>query len=95
MKWQKGQSGNSAGRPKGSKNVVTEKLREDILHFLDGSLETIRADFETLKPYQRIRYYIELLNFGLPKYTATTFTEQFERMPDDQLDELIKRLKGE
>ena len=95
MKFQPGQSGNILGRPKGSKNIMSQKVREDIISFLEGSFDKIKSDFDSLRPIQRVKYYIELLNFGIPKLSSTTVIEEFDKLTDEQLDEIIKRLKDE
>ena len=52
MTWQKGQSGNPAGRPKGARNLLSESaLKELISHWEENGRDTIdRAFGETREP---------------------------------------------
>lgn len=70
MGFVKGKSGNPLGRPKNAKNRMTGKSRELIQCFCEGYIEQIRADFALLEPKERIKFFIDLLPFFLPKYTS-------------------------
>lgn len=98
MAFNKGKSGNPAGRPKGSSNKVTAKLRESITDFLDGNFNKIKKDFKGLKPADRVKYYIELLQYAVPKLQSVQLETEFDHLSDDQLqtlvDELIKKVKS-
>jgi hypothetical protein len=63
----KGRTNNPTGRPKGSKNVLTEKLRNDMTAFLSGQWEQIQQDFKDLEPRERILLYEKLLQYTMPK----------------------------
>lgn len=89
MPFTKGQSGNPMGRPKGSLNRNTAHLRELISCFLNSNFETISIDFEALQPKDRIKYYCELLQFGLPKLQTTVMESRYDSLPEDQIDEII------
>lgn len=92
-KFQPGQSGNPAGRPPGSTHKVSAALREKISLFLDENFDLIKEDLKKLKPADRMRFYIDLLQFGLPKLQAVQIETPFDRLPDDQLDKIIDELK--
>ena len=55
MTWQKGQSGNPAGRPKGARNLLSESvLKEVISHWEENGLDAIdRACKEQPAAYLR------------------------------------------
>ena len=89
MPFIKGESGNPTGRPKGSLNRNTAYLRELISSFLNSNFETITGDFEALQPKDRIKYYCELLQFGLPKLQTTVMESRYDSLPEDQIDEII------
>ena len=89
MPFIKGESGNPMGRPKGSLNRNTAHLRELISIFLNSNFETISVDFEALQPKDRIKYYCELLQFGLPKLQTTVMESRYDSLPEDQIDEII------
>jgi hypothetical protein len=86
------QDGNS-GKPKGAKNKIGLQLRETIAEFLSDNFSKVEADFHSLKPKERVRLYCDLLQYGLPKLQAVSLEFDFEKLTDEQLDEVIERLK--
>ena len=90
MAFKKGESGNPSGRPKGSINKITYELRGLIADFLNKNFDKITLDFDSLQPKERLKYYCELLQFGLPKLQTTILESQFESIPDEQLDDIIE-----
>lgn len=93
MPFKKGQSGNLNGRTKGSTNRVTKQLRESITSFLENNFERLESDFDSLTPRDRIKFYCELLQYGLPKLQTVQLETDFERLTDSELDKIIDNLK--
>lgn len=94
-KFEKGKSGNPNGRPAGAKNKVSEELREAMSDFLQGEFNALKTAVSKLNPKERMRFFVDCLPFVLPKLQSTSLQTDFERIPDDQLDEIIERLKTE
>lgn len=92
MAFEKGQSGNPGGRPKGAANKVTNQLRETITAFLDENFEKVKKDFAKLTPAMRIRMYLELLQYGVPKLQSVQIETEFDRLTDEQLQEIVDEL---
>ena len=92
MPFQKGISGNINGRPKGSKNKAGEGLRNLISGFLEQRFEQVVKDFEQLEPKDRIKVFTDLLQYSVPKLQAVSNSIEFEKMTDEQLDEVINQL---
>lgn len=92
MPFEKGISGNFEGRPKGSKNKINNELREKIGELLNMQFDKIKEDFIGLEPKERIRFYTDLLQYGLPKLQAVQLETEFEKLSDEQLDELYERI---
>ena len=80
------------GRKQGSPNKITISLREWVNSFIDDNREQIKADWKALEPKDRIVMFEKLLKYSLPTLQATSLTTDFEKMTDEQLDEIIKRL---
>ena len=69
MAFQKGQSGNPGGRPKGSKNQTTTTVRSFIMDLINSeeSREDIRQAFRDLEPWQKLQMFEKLVAYVLPK----------------------------
>lgn len=67
MAFKKGQSGNPKGRPRGAKNRATNELREWVERFINDNLDTIANDIKELEPNERVKFFLALLNYTLPK----------------------------
>ena len=67
MSFKKGQSGNPKGRPRGAKNKATNELREWVERFINDNLDTIANDIKELDPNERVKFFLALLNYTLPK----------------------------
>lgn len=93
MPFEKGISGNMAGRPKGATNRTSTQLREMITDFLECNFEKVASDFNELKPKDRVKLYCDLLQYGLPRLQAVQLETDFDRLPDDQLQAIIDGLK--
>src|SRR5262245_39629979 len=85
--WKPGQSGNPAGRPKGSRNKLSEEFFRDLCDawqaFGKPALETMAM----LYPVEFVRLVASLI----PKEPEATTTPVIERMSNAQLDALIAR----
>jgi hypothetical protein len=92
MPFEKGNSGNPDGRPNGTNNKLTKQLRETINDFLETNFETVINDFEKLTPKERLKFYCELLQYGLPKLQAVQMETDFENLSDEQLNFIINEL---
>lgn len=80
MKFQKGQSGNPAGRPKGSSNKDVKELRERISQLLDSQFDQVVEDLAHLDPKDRIKAYTDLIEYALPKLSRTDITSGGEKI---------------
>lgn len=86
--FKKGESGNPFGRPQGISNKVTTEIREKINDFLGNNFDSIKTDINKLEPKDRIKFYIELLSFGLPKQRSFEMGIDFNTNPDFDADKL-------
>jgi hypothetical protein len=81
-KFQKGRSGNPNGRRKGAKNKSTEALRGLIQSFIENNLPRLQADFDAMKPAERLSFLNSLLRHVLPDPLS------FEKLSEGQLEQL-------
>lgn len=78
----------TGGRKAGTVNRSTDELRNLLQAFIDTNIETLQADYEALEPKDRLNFIERLLKHVLPAPL-----QELERLTDEQLDELINRLK--
>jgi hypothetical protein len=65
----------ATGRPLGSKNLITEKVRENFNLLLESNLNKMQDDLNQLTPKDRLNFIIELSSYILPKLRAIEVTE--------------------
>ena len=65
-KWQKGQSGNPGGRPEGSKNKSTQKIRESIQLIVENNIESIQDSLDLMNPKDKMKFILDLIKLVLP-----------------------------
>ena len=82
------------GRPKGKSNKATGNLREWVSNFIDNNREQIQRDWKGLAPKDRIILFEKMLKYVLPTLQTTNLTSDFEKLSEEQLDLIIKRLKN-
>ncbi len=85
----KGTINNPNGRPKGKPNRSTDELRTLLHDFIDSNMESLQQNFDQLEPKDRLNFIERLLKHILPAPL-----QELERLTDEQLDELINRLKS-
>ena len=87
MTWQKGQSGNPNGRPKGSRNKLSQAVLEawcaDFMEYGPGVIEKLR----TSDPSTYARVAVSLV----PKDIEVTTTQEPEYMSDAELLAIARR----
>lgn len=60
-----------AGRPKGSKNLATQEVRERFRELVECNLSTFQDDLDSLQPMERLTIIMQLAKFVLPTLKAT------------------------
>jgi len=58
------------GKPKGAVTKISVKVRESIVNFLEDNVDKIQADFDKLKPTERLRFVAEILPYAAPKLSS-------------------------
>ena len=65
-KWKKGQTGNPGGRPEGSKNKSTQKIRESIQLIVENNIESIQDSLDLMNPKDKMKFILDLMKLVLP-----------------------------
>ena len=71
MPFQKGKSGNTEGRQKGSVNKTTSDIREAYTKLLGDNIEQLQKDFAELDPKDRIKLFLDMSKYIIPTLKAT------------------------
>lgn len=92
MAFIKGQSGNPKGRAKGSQNKSTVELKQFFKNLLEENQEQIKEDLANVEAKDRLRFFIELSAYVLPRQTAASVQASVESQTSislyQRLDEL-------
>lgn len=78
MAFQKGQSGNPSGKPKGAINKTTKEIRETITYIVSHNISTIQSDLDELSPKDRVKVLVDLIQYITPKLKAVGYQEVIE-----------------
>ena len=78
------------GKPKGAKNKINQDLRDKISLFLNDEFEEVVTDFRKLEPKDRLKFYTDLLQYGLPRLQATSLEIDLDKMDEEQLDVILE-----
>lgn len=78
MPFKEGQSGNPGGRPKGSANKETKKVRDWIGKFLENNTSTLEQDIMSLDPKDRVNSILSLMEYSVPKLARTELVSDNE-----------------
>lgn len=89
----KGETANPNGRPKGTQNKVNADLRQKIKEIIKDNWQQVDEDIKALNPKDRLMFIEKLLKYTLPTLQATSLNVDFEKLSDEQLDEIINRLQ--
>ncbi len=73
MPFKKGHN-KATGRPKGSSNKATSKVRDSFTKLLEDNLEQLKSDFKELEPKDRIKLFLDLSKYVVPQLKQTDVT---------------------
>jgi hypothetical protein len=69
MAFEKGNTYGS-GRPPGSSNKVTDKVRGAFTELIENNMEQLQDDLDALEPKDRLKAIMDLATYVLPKLKA-------------------------
>ena len=93
MPFTKGKSGNAIGRPRGRHTDPASRLNTRINNFLDKNFDVVMNQLSTPAGREKARIYCELLKYSVPRLSPKRTDIRFERLSDEQLDEIIQTLQ--
>lgn len=92
MAFVKGQSGNPKGRAKGSQNKSTVELKQFFKNLLEENQEQIKEDLANVEAKDRLRFFIELSAYVLPRQTAASVQASVESQTNISLYQKLDAL---
>lgn len=92
--YNKGQSGNPNGRPRGSINEKTKYIREWIISLIGSNAQSMAEDFKRLPSKEKWRIFAQLMPYATPKQTEATLKADvnFSQLSDEQIDSIVGRI---
>ncbi len=97
MPFEKGESGNPAGRPKGSRNRSTSTMREAMALLIDENLDRMSEwldDIAKDDPKAAFQCMLSLLEFHMPKMSRVTWIDEVKEAPQSSKEELDEFLQA-
>jgi hypothetical protein len=90
--FQRGQSGNPKGRPKGAISKLSKDLRLQISDFLEQNFEKVVKEFNRMSGKDKLKFYTDLLAFALPRLQSIEMHD-LESLTEAQIDQILMRLR--
>lgn len=93
-KFQKGQSGNPKGRPRGSQNEKTRYIKEWLVSLIGSNAKDITQRFKSLPMKERCKFITSVLPYVLPKQTESRIKANVDlnHLSDEQIDSIISEI---
>jgi len=87
---------NPNGRPKGSQNLTTQSIKQNLQMLVENNLDTLDADLKALSPKDRIKAITDLCKFIVPtlkqvdaEVTNTTDVSWLNDWTEEELTKLL------
>lgn len=93
MPFQKGQSGNPNGRPKGVSNKLAKQAREKLWSVLGDEVEKIPEYLEQLEVIDKLDFIAKMLPYMLPKLASIELSTDDEGKTFEAKDATPEQLK--
>ena len=80
-------------RPEGSKNKITQNIREKFQTLIEGQLDTLESDLKALKAIDRLRMILELSKFVIPTLKSTEQVIEQKDVPIFSFNDCLHELR--
>lgn len=89
------EKGNTAGkgRPKGSKNKQTERIRQFFADFMDKHIDELDDAFSELEAKDKFKFLIDMAKFVIPSLKSIELGNILDTLSDKDFEKLLSRLK--
>ena len=83
----------TGGRKKSSLNKIPKDLRLSITEFLQNNFEEVVEEWQKLESTKdKLTFFKDLLKFAVPALQSTELKVDFDKMTDEQLDQVVDKL---
>ena len=92
MPFVSGQSGNPAGRPKGSMNKSSQVLRESLSFLIEENLDKMNEWIDRIAeddPRAAFQCIVSIMEFNIPKLTRTVIKEEDDKAGQPATEQLL------
>lgn len=93
MRFKKGNT--SGGRKHGSKNKISQDIREAFKKLIEDNIAGLQNDLDTLDPQQRLKILIDLSAYVIPKLKQSDITASIETSNNSDLISRLMSLSDE
>lgn len=87
----KGKTGNPAGKPVGTKNKTTVKMRGIITDFLEDQVKEVKKSFKNLDDKDKVSAFIALLKYIIPPARDAEADKNTNEAVSSLVDRLFNR----
>ena len=85
------QASKGRGRPRGSKNKSSERIRQFFSDFIENNMVELNDSFSALKPREKFSVLLEMAKYILPTMRAQG--DLIDELSDEMFDEVVERIK--
>ena len=88
----KGKTNNPKGKPPGALNKISRGMKITITEFLQERWPDVISEFDKLKGQDKVKFYLELLPYAVPKMQAVQVDMELDALTNEQLEFIINAL---
>ena len=81
---------NKSGRPKGSLNKSTEKVRTAFTQLVENNLDQLEEDIKQMKPTERVKTILSMAKFVLPVLKAEEIVVEENKVHSAWIDDFTE-----